>query len=130
MLKEKVLHYYTDLHQCCAESVLRGSNEEYGLNIAQEDLILLTGFCGGMASGSVCGCLAAAIGVLSKKYVGREDFKEICRNFVTIFQEKLGCGSFNCSDLEPKYKTEEARCSACVSIASDALEAYIAQLEK
>lgn len=130
MLKEKVLNYYLDQGMCCAESVLRACNDVYGLNIAQEDLILYTGFCGGMASGSVCGCLAAAMGVLSKKFVGREDFKEICRNFVTIFQEKLGCDSFNCSVLEPKYKTEESRCSACVILASEALEAYIAQLDK
>ena len=129
MLKEKVLYYYLDLGLCCAESVLRACNDVYALNIAQEDLILYTGFCGGMASGSVCGCLAASIGVLSKRYVGRENFREICSKFVTVFQEKLGCDSFNCSVLEPKYKTEEARCSACVAIAADALEAYIVQLE-
>ena len=129
MLKEKVLNYYLDQGMCCAESVLRASNDAYGLNIAQDDLILYTGFCGGMAAGSVCGCLAASIGVLSKKYVGRENFKEICRNYVAVFQEKLECGSFNCSVLEPKYKTEESRCSACVSIASDALEEYIAKLD-
>ena len=128
MLKEKVLSYYLDQGKCCAESVLRACNEVYDLNIAQEDLILYTGFCGGMASGSVCGCLAASMGVLSKLYVGRENFKEICRNFVLIFQEKLGHDSFNCSVLEPIYKTEETRCSACVSIASDALEEYIKEL--
>ena len=130
MLKETVLNYYLEQGMCCAESVLRGCNDVYALNIAEEDLILYTGFCGGMASGSVCGCLAASMGVLSKKYVQRENFKEICRNFVAVFQEKLGCDSFNCSVLEPKYKTEESRCSACVSLAADALEEYICQLEK
>ena len=130
MLKETVLNYYLEQGMCCAESVLRGCNDVYALNIAKEDLILYTGFCGGMASGSVCGCLAASMGVLSKKYVQRENFKEICRNFVAVFQEKLGCDSFNCSVLEPKYKTEESRCSACVSLAADALEEYICQLEK
>ena len=130
MLKETVLNYYLEQGMCCAESILRGCNDVYALNIAKEDLILYTGFCGGMASGSVCGCLAASMGVLSKKYVQRENFKEICRNFVAVFQEKLGCDSFNCSVLEPKYKTEESRCSACVSLAADALEEYICQLEK
>ena len=130
MLKETVLNYYLEQGMCCAESVLRGCNDVYALNIAQDDLVLYTGFCGGMASGSVCGCLAASIGVLSKKYVERENFRDICRNFVAVFQEKLGCDSFNCSVLEPKYKTEESRCSACVSLAADALEEYIRQLEK
>lgn len=130
MLKEKVLHYYLTQGKCCAESILRACNEEYNLNIAQEDLILYTGFCGGMASGSVCGCLAAAIGVLSKKYVDRENFRDICKNFVTVFREKLGHDSFNCSVLEPKYKTPETRCSAAVILASDALEEYINRLEK
>lgn len=130
MLKDKVLHYYLDNGKCCAESVLRACNEVYDLNIAQEDLILYTGFCGGMAAGSVCGCLAASMGVLSKKYVNRENFKEICRNFVAVFQEKLGHDSFNCSVLEPIYKTAEIRCSACVSLAADALEAYINELDQ
>ena len=129
MLKEKVLHYYLDNGKCCAESILRACNDVYGLNIAPEDLILYTGFCGGMASGSVCGCLAASMGVLSKKYVDREDFRELCSNFVTIFREKLGYDSFNCADLEPRYKTAETRCSAAVILASDALEAYISQLD-
>jgi len=130
MLKEKVLTYYLDQGKCCAESVLRGANDVYGLNIAQEDLILYTGFCGGMASGSVCGCLAASMGVLSKKYADREDFKELCRNFVTIFREKLGYDSFNCADLEPKYKVPEVRCAAAVKLACDALEEYLAQLDR
>jgi len=130
MLKEKVMHYYSTLGRCCAESVLCGCNDVYELNIAQEDLILYTGFCGGMAAGSVCGCLAAAIGVLSKKYAGREDFRDICRNFVTVFKEKLGCDSFDCSVLEPKYKTEELRCSITVGLAVDALEEYIKELDK
>lgn len=130
MLKERVLYYYLDNSKCCAESVLRACNDVYALNIAQEDLILYTGFCGGMASGSVCGCLAAAMGVLSKKYAGREDFKDLCRNFVAIFKEKLGQDSFNCADLEPKYKVPERRCAAAVELASDALEEYLAQLDK
>ena len=70
------------------------------------------------------------MGVLSKKNVQRENFKEICKNFVAVFQEKLGCDIYNCAVMEPKYKTEESRCSACVSLATDALEEYICQLEK
>jgi len=129
MLKERTLHYYLDLKKCCAESVLRAANEEYCLGIAEDDLVLYTGFCGGMACGSVCGCLAGAIGVLSKKYVGREDFRELCKNFVAVFREKLACDSIDCAVLEPKYKTPESRCSAAVILAADALEDYIRQLE-
>lgn len=130
MLKENVLSYYLGQSKCCAESVLRACNDVYGLNIAPDDLILYTGFCGGMASGSVCGCLAASMGVLSKKYVGREDFRDLCREFVTIFEDKLGHDSFDCAVLEPIYKTPENRCSACVALASDALEEYIRKLDK
>lgn len=130
MLKEKVLHYYLDNGKCCAESILRSCNDVYNLNIAPDDLILYTGFCGGMASGSVCGCLAASMGVLSKKYIERENFRELCKNFVTIFQEKLGHDSYNCSVLEPIYKTAETRCSAAVILAADALEAYINELDQ
>ena len=132
MLKEKTLHYYLDQSKCCAESVLRACNDLYDLNIADEDLILYTGFCGGMASGSVCGCLTAAMGVLSKKYahLERDAFRAVCRDFVSIFREKLGHDTFDCAVLEPIYKTEETRCSACVCLACDALEEYLKQLEK
>ena len=129
MLKEKALYYYMTLGKCCADSILCAGNEEYGLNIAPEDLCLFTGFCGGMACGDICGCLAGAIGVLSKKYAGRENFKEICKNFVGIFREALGCDSTLCSVLEPKYKTAELRCSITVGLAADALSAYIAKLD-
>lgn len=129
MLKEKALYHYLTLGKCCADSILMAGNEEYGLNIAEEDLVLFTGFCGGMACGSVCGCLAGAIGVLSKKYAGRENFKELCKNFVTIFREKLGCDSIDCAVLEPKYKTGDLRCSVTVGLAAEALSDYIASVD-
>lgn len=128
MLKEKALHHYMALGKCCADSILCAGNEEYGLNIAQEDLCLFTGFCGGMGCGDVCGCLAGAVGVLSKKYAGRENIKEICSNFVNFFREKLGCDSTLCSVLEPRYKTAELRCSVTVGLAAQALEEYIQNL--
>ena len=129
MLKEKALYYYMTLGKCCADSILCAGNEEYGLNIAPDDLCLFTGFCGGMACGDICGCLAGAIGVLSKKYAGRENFKEICKNFVSLFREELGCDSTLCAVLEPKYKTPELRCSITVGLAADVLSAYIAKLD-
>lgn len=131
MLKEQALHHYLTLEKCCADGILHGGNDEYQLNIAQEDLCLFHGFCGGMASGEVCGCLAGAIGVLSKKYAGRdkEEFHNIIHNFVELFKEKLQADSINCSVLEAKYKTEELRCSVTVGLAADALEEYIQSLE-
>lgn len=129
MLKEKAIHHYLTLGKCCADSILCAGNEEYDLNIAEEDLCLFTGFCGGMACGSVCGCLAGAIGVLSKKYKGREDFKDICRNFVALFRDELGCDSIDCAVLEPKYKTQELRCSVTVGMAAEALSQYIQKLD-
>ena len=132
MLKEKARHYYLTVGRCCAESILMAANDVYDLQLVERDILLFTGFCGGMACGDACGCLDAAIGALSLKYAGREkeEFRAICRNFVAVFRDKLGADSVDCSVLEPKNKTEEERCWATVAIAADALEEYIKELDK
>ena len=132
MLKEHALHHYLTLEKCCADSILCGGNDEYQLNIAPDDLVLFHGFCGGMACGEICGCLAGAVGILSKKYahLEKEEFHNLMHNFVELFKEKLQGDSINCSVLEAKYKTEELRCSVTVGLAADTLEAYIKELDK
>ena len=128
MLKEKALHYHVDLTKGCSESILRAANEVYNLNLTDSEIQLFEGFRGGMGCGAACGCLTGAIGVLSRMYAGREDFKTICGNFVALFTEKLESGSIDCSVLEPKYKTETFRCGITVGLGADALSEYIAKL--
>ena len=128
MLKEKALHYHVDLAKGCSESILRAANEVYNLNLTDSEIRLFEGFRGGMGCGAACGCLTAAMGVLSRMFAEREDFKTVCGNFVALFHEKLASDSIDCSVLEPKYKNDTVRCGITVGLAADALTEYIAKL--
>ena len=129
MLKEKAQYYYITLGRSCSESILMAANEVYDLKLADDEILLFAGFRGGMGCGSTCGCLTGAMGALSRKYAGREDLKEICGNFVSLFREKLAAGSIDCAVLEPKYKNSEVRCGITVGLGADALSDYIMELE-
>ena len=48
MLKERILHYYTDLGMNCAVFVVRGANDEYGLGLDEKSIKLFVGYGGGM----------------------------------------------------------------------------------
>ena len=50
MLKDNVPYYYLEKDQNCAETVLHIINDEYHLNLTEDDFLLIGGFGGG------CGC--------------------------------------------------------------------------
>lgn len=129
MLKEKAGYYYGTLGKNCAEGVLLAANDVYELNLTDSEVQLFAGFGGGMGCGSTCGALAGAIGVLSKMYGSREDFRSLCGDFVKAFEEELGCGTIDCEPLAMKYKTAETRCVTAVELTAQALEKYIDKLE-
>ena len=129
MLKERASYYYGTLGKNCAEGILLAANDVYGLKLTDQEIQLFSGFGRGMGCGSTCGGLSGAIGVLSRMYGGREDFRELCGGFVSKFKDVLGCDTIDCGPLAGKYKTEAARCVSAVELTAQALEEYIAQLE-
>ena len=128
-LKEKAGYYYFTLDKGCAEAILLAANEVYELGLTEAETGLFAGFRTGMGCGSTCGSLTGAIGVLSRKYAGRADLKELCARFVEAFERKLACGSTDCATLAARYKTETSRCRAAVELTAEALEEFIAKLE-
>ena len=128
-LKERAGYYYGTLDKSCAEGILLAANEIYDLGLTEGEVSLFAGFRTGMGCGSTCGALAGAIGVLSKMYGQREDFKELCGKFVAAFEKELDCGAIDCATLAAKYKTPEKRCVAAVELTAQALEKFIDQLE-
>lgn len=129
MLKEKASYYYGALGKNCAEGILLAASDIYGWNLTDADVQLFAGFGGGMGCGSTCGALAGAIGVLSRLYGNREDFRALCGEFVSAFEKKLGCSTTDCAPLSAKYKTAETRCTAAVELTAEALEQFIDKLE-
>ncbi|MCI5485498.1 MAG: C-GCAxxG-C-C family protein [Clostridiales bacterium] len=128
-LKEKAGYYYFTLDKGCAEAILLAANEVYELGLTEAETGLFAGFRTGMGCGSTCGSLTGAIGVLSRKYAGRADLKELCARFVEAFEQKLACGATDCATLAARYKTETSRCRAAVELTAEALEEFISKLE-
>ncbi len=129
MLKEKAAYYYGELGKNCAEGILLAANDVYHLGLTESEIQLFAGFGGGMGCGSTCGGLSGALGVLSRLYGARKDFRELCGKFVEAFRAELGCSSIDCAPLAEKYKTEAARCIAAVELTAQALERFIDRLE-
>ena len=128
-LKEKAGFYYYTMDKGCAEAILLAANDVYSLGMTEAETGLFAGFRTGMGCGSTCGSLTGAIGVLSRKYHGREDLKELCARFVEAFEQKMACGATDCATLAARYKTAVSRCRAAVELTAEALEGYIDKLD-
>ena len=128
-LKERGGYYYFTLKKSCAEGILLGASEVYGLGLTEADADLFAGFRTGMGCKSTCGSLIGAIAVLSRMYGQREDLKELCGRFVETFEKKLACGAIDCATLNARYKTDSGRCRAVVELTAEALEEFIDALE-
>jgi len=126
-LSENVKRYY-DLGNNCAVSTLLGAGDHYGLGLTKIDASLLAGFGGGMGCGKVCGCLAGSIAILGRMFSTRPDFRTLCGQFVREFEKAMNCGSVNCVDIAPRYKTKETKCWASVKITADLLEDFISRI--
>ena len=127
MLKEKANYYYGTEGKNCAEAILLAANDVYKLGITETDINLFAGFGGGMGCGSTCGSLAGAMGVLSRLFGEREDFRDLCGEFVSIFKAAFD-GTIDCEPIAAKYKTEATRCITSIEISAELLENYIAKL--
>ena len=127
MLKENIRQYYLTQDYNCAETTLRLINDEYGLNLSQEDFKLVSGFGGGCGCGIVCGALAGAIAAIGAMEVTERAhatpcFKETCGEYCARFAEALG--STNCSEIRPIYFQEDVRCLTAIEAAADCFESF------
>lgn len=133
MLKETVLKYYLEQDYNCAESILRGANDCYGLNLSEEALRAVGGFGGGCCCGRMCGACAGDVAAISAKYIRTRAHAEklACdrvKEFVNAFVETLG--SDQCEALKKKYLDETlviGRCVKTVELAAEVLEARMAR---
>ena len=114
MLKELVEQGFgkkEDLN--CAETILCGANQVYGLGLSKDCLRLSAAFGGGMAIENVCGVVTASLMVLGYLFV--EDhahqspgIKDLSKEVFDRFIEELG--NYDCKPLKDKYRTEEKKC--------------------
>ena len=132
MLKDRAKKYYLDGNFNCAETALRAIRDEYSLEIAEDDLKLVSAFGGGMGCGKTCGALCgclAAYGKMTVRERAKEDksFSSKCRGICKAFGDKLG--STECAELKKIYKDSENHCLETVELALEAFEEYMNRQE-
>lgn len=112
----------------CAEKILNGANQVYGLNLPAEALKLAAGFGGGMGIENTCGALTGGVMVLSHMFVkerGHEStrIKELTQELFSTFEAKMG--SIVCAPLKKDYRTEELGCTNVIIAAAEVLDTII-----
>lgn len=133
MLKDNCEKYYVEQNYNCAESLLRGANDYYNLELHDKDMILVGAYGGGIQCGSVCGAVLSAVSVLSLKYVEAkahesENIKPVVMKLIRKFNQKYA--STLCKDIKPQSFTPERRCLDTVITACDILEETIREYEE
>ena len=112
----------------CAEKILYGANQVYKLGLDKNSLRMASGFGGGMAIGSICGGLTAAIMVLGILFVKNnahesKKIKELTQELFANYREEMG--EIHCDPLKARHRTEEIKCRNVIAKAAAALDAIV-----
>lgn len=112
----------------CAETILRGANQAYGLNLDDEALKMAAAFGGGMAIGKTCGALTGALMVLGKLTVKdraheSDRIKVLTRELLGEYRREMG--DIDCAPLKAKYRNEEVKCRRVIEKAADVLDRIV-----
>lgn len=112
----------------CAEKILYGASEAYGLGLDAAALKLSAAFGGGMGVESVCGALTGGVMALSSLYVkerGHESplIKALTQELFANFRQALG--EIDCAPLKARYRTPEEKCNRVILAAAKALDAVV-----
>jgi C_GCAxxG_C_C family probable redox protein len=112
----------------CAEKILHGANQVYGLNLPKQTLKCAGGFGGGMAIEDKCGVLTAAIMVLGCLFIKdraheSSRIKDLTRELFARFEKEMG--SINCAPLKEKYRTPELNCRLVILKGAEILDSIV-----
>lgn len=112
----------------CAERIVYGANQAYGLHFDQQSLKMSAGFGGGMAIGSVCGALTAAVMVLGTLFVQERAhestrIKQLTQELFASFRQDLG--DIDCDPLKARYRTETEKCKTMLVKVAEILDQIV-----
>jgi C_GCAxxG_C_C family probable redox protein len=114
LLKELIEQgFYPKEDLNCAETILYGANQVYGLGLSKGCLRLSAAFGGGMGVENVCGVVTASLMVLGFLFVEEHahqspEIKDLCKELFNRYTKELG--NFDCKPLKDKYRTEDKKC--------------------
>ena len=69
MLKDRAYDYFIHQNRNCAETALLSISDEYGLNLTEADMVLVSGFGGGIGCGARGGVVAGWVAAVGKMAV-------------------------------------------------------------
>lgn len=103
----------------CSETILRSSNEYYGLGLNENSFKMMAPFSGGMFEGDLCGIMSAAVSVLGILYTdGVAHTSPILVEVVTTYKHRFKglFGSMECNEL---VETKRDPVSGCGNLIID-----------
>lgn len=114
----------------CAEHMLVGANQAYGLALDAKAIKAAAGFGGGMAIGDVCGALTGAIMVLGVLFVNErahesDKLKKLTTELLDRFKQEMG--DIDCLPLKDKYRNDEIKCRDIILVAAQILDDIVAR---
>lgn len=117
----------------CAEKIIRGANEAYGLNLSEEGMKLAGGFGGGLAIESTCGALCGAVMALSHLLIDTiahqsQELKPMTQELLEGFQAEMG--SIYCDALKNDYRTPEKKCQVVIEKAAEHLDKLVSRIQE
>jgi C_GCAxxG_C_C family probable redox protein len=114
----------------CAEHMLVGANQAYGLGLDGKALKIAGGFGGGMAVGDVCGALTGAIMVLGVLFVNErahesDKLKKLTTELLDRYKQIME--EIDCLPLKDKYRNDEIKCRDIILEAAKILDDIVAR---
>lgn len=115
----------------CAEKVLYGANEVYGLGLDTKALKMAAAFGGGMGTGRTCGAVAAAlmvIGAVKTEKVAHQspEVKAMAVKFQEDYEGRMK--SIDCAPLKEMHADETIGCSKIIETAAEVLDQLMAEV--
>ncbi|MBF4692709.1 C-GCAxxG-C-C family protein [Fusibacter ferrireducens] len=109
----------------CAEKILYGANEVYGLGLPHQVLKIASGFGGGMMTENACGAVTASVMVIGLKVTETvahesEALKPVVQAFIAGYEKEMK--SIICAPLKVNYRTEEEGCVHVIVKAAEVLD--------
>lgn len=132
-LAERAAFWYTQQDMNCAESLLHGCVDYYGLAVEPADMRMAAGFGGGMQIKSVCGALTGAVmaaGLLFIRDRAHESelLSYLVPHLLDTFEQRYG--TISCAVLREKYHTDEQGCLETVRLAAEVTEEVFTSFER
>jgi len=129
MLEQLTLAYYEKGYNC-AEAMIRGADEAYGLRIGHDDIKLFSGYGLGMGCMGTCGLATVGLAVYSRLAVGArahdtEGFVQACHRYMDGFAAQVG--STGCAQLRQMRYDRTAKCRQSVVLACRYTEEFLVQ---